>query len=106
MLYVILRLALMRHKPLRWRSITLVFLVLSLVVACLVCAFQLLPTYELSNFSYRKVLPFNMVLSSAHHKLVALKYLIPDILGDPVEIGVLSKSLRKVPTAPPLRRTT
>ena len=99
-LYVVLRLALARRKPVRWRYMTAVFLILSLVVGSLVCAFQLLPTYELSRFSYRKELPFNMVLSSAHHRLVALKYFIPDILGDPVDIGVLSKALRKVETGP------
>jgi hypothetical protein len=98
--YVVLRLALARRKPMRWRYVTAVFLILSLVVGCLVCAFQLLPTYELSKFSYRKVLPFSMVLSSAHHRLVALKYFIPDILGDPVHIGVLSKALRKVAAGP------
>ncbi|MFH1312163.1 MAG: YfhO family protein [Candidatus Eisenbacteria bacterium] len=99
-LYLAIRLALLKEKRGRWKCMTAVFLVLSLVVAGLVCAFQLLPTYELSTFSYRKVLPFDMVLSSAHHGLVGLKYLIPDILGDPVEIGVLSKALHKVEGEP------
>lgn len=94
--YVVLRLALMRRTSLRWRTVTLAFVLVSIVVAGLVCAFQILPTYELSKFSYRKELPYEIILSSAHHKLVSLKYIIPDILGHPTDIGVISKALHKV----------
>ncbi len=94
--YVIMRLVLTKAVSLRWKTFTLMFVLISVVVACLVCAFQLFPTYELSKFSYRKELPYEMILSSAHHKLVSLKYLIPDILGHPADIGVISKALHKV----------
>lgn len=98
--YVAVRLVLIKQRSVRWKSITALFVVVSLAVACLVCAFQILPTHELSTFSYRKGLPYQMVLSSAHHRLVSLKYLIPDILGDPVDVGVLSKALHKVEQEP------
>jgi hypothetical protein len=96
LLYVIMRLVLTKAVSLRWKTFTFMFVLISVVVACLVCAFQLLPTYELSKFSYRKELPYEMILSSAHHKLVSLKYLMPDILGNPADIGVISKALHKV----------
>jgi hypothetical protein len=92
-LYVILRVMTAGSLAPRRKVQTLVLAGVAVVVACFVCAFQLLPTYELSNFSYRKILPYGMVLSSAHHKLAALKYLIPDILGDPLEMSAIAKSL-------------
>jgi hypothetical protein len=95
-LYVILRLALMKSRTFRWKALTFLVVLLAVVVGCLVCAFQLLPTYELSTFSYRKELPYEMILSSAHHRLVSLKYFMPDILGHPTDIGVISKALHKV----------
>jgi hypothetical protein len=99
-IYVALRVLVGRPGTVRPRLACLVFLGLSLVVACFLCAFQLLPTQELSTFSYRKTLPYSMILSSAHHKLVALKYFIPDILGDPLEMGVISKALTRVDQGP------
>jgi hypothetical protein len=98
--YVFLRVLMAGESSRRRKAVTVLLLAVSAVSACFVCAFQLLPTYELSTFSYRKVLPYNMVLSSAHHKLVALKYFIPDILGDPLEMGVISKALVKVEHGP------
>jgi hypothetical protein len=92
--YVVMRMLLSRRVRRRSKYPVLLYLVLAVGIACTVCAFQLLPTYELSTFSYRKMLPYDMVLSSAHHPLVGLKYLVPDILGDPVELGVISKALR------------
>ncbi|MFZ1947803.1 MAG: YfhO family protein [bacterium] len=99
-LYVALRILLGAPGPARSRLACAVLLGVSLAIACLVCAFQLLPTQELSSFSYRKTLPYSMILSSAHHKLVALKYFIPDILGDPLEMGVISKALTRVDEGP------
>jgi hypothetical protein len=99
-LYVALRVLIGAPGPARSRLACLVLLGVSLAVACFVCAFQLLPTRELSTFSYRKTLPYSMILSSAHHKLVALKYFIPDILGDPLEMGVISKALTRVDQGP------
>jgi hypothetical protein len=93
MVYTLVRVALIRGKSIRWRAMVVVFVILSICVACLVCALQLLPTYELSTFSYRKTLDYEMVSSSAHQPLVSLKYFIPDILGHPRGIGVLSKQL-------------
>ncbi len=58
----------------------------------------------MSRFSFRKVLPYEMVLSSAHHRMVSLKYLVPDILGHPRDIGVLSTNLKKVPSEPAFRQ--
>lgn len=92
-LYVLLRVLLERGASLRARLATLALLALAGVTACLVAAFQLLPTYELGTFSFRKLLPYSMILSSAHTGFVALKYFIPDILGDPLGIGVISKAL-------------
>ena len=98
--YIVLRILLVGPSSKRLRAATLFLVLGSIVTAALVCAFQLLPTYELSTFSYRKVLPYNMILSSAHHKFVALKYFIPDILGDPLEMGVISKALTTVEHGP------
>jgi hypothetical protein len=91
--YMLFRVLLKRHVGVSWKAKVLGLVGLSLAVAILVCAFQLLPTWELSTFSFRKVLPFDMVLSSAHHPLVSLKYLVPNILGHPRDVGVLSKEL-------------
>ncbi len=99
-LYILLRVLLRGPTSIRWKSTTLLLVLGSIGVACFVCAFQLLPTYELSTFSYRKVLPYSMILSSAHHKFTALKYFIPDILGDPLEMGVISKTLFKMGHGP------
>ena len=95
-LYVLLRVALMRGASAKHRGVVLVYLAASIVIAVMICAFQVLPTYELSRFSYRSRLPYGMVLSSAHHRLAALKYVVPDILGHPLGIGVLSKGLKKI----------
>jgi hypothetical protein len=103
-LYVLLRVFLNRAATRRVRVATLVLLALSGAAACLVCAFQLLPTYELGTFSYRKLLPYGMILSSAHTKFVALKYFIPDILGDPLGIGVISKALTAADQGPSFAR--
>jgi hypothetical protein len=99
-LYVVMRVLLSRGVSRRTRAVTVLLLVVAGLTACFVCAFQILPTYELGTFSYRKVLPYSMILSSAHHKLVALKYFIPDILGDPLEIGVISKAFATVDEGP------
>jgi hypothetical protein len=45
-----------------------------------------------------------MILSSAHHPLVALKYFVPDILGHPLDIGVLSTELKRVAVEPAFRQ--
>jgi hypothetical protein len=97
-LYVIVRLLMAREVRGRKRMMIAGLVVFSIVVSSLVCAFQLLPTYEFSTFSYRKDLPYEMILSSAHGRLAALKYFIPDILGHPLdpEVGVLSKELHRV----------
>ena len=92
-LYVVLRVMTAGSLAPRRKVHTLALAAAAVVVACLVCAFQLLPTYELSTFSYRRVLPYNMVLSSAHHGFAALKYLIPDILGDPLEMSAIAKTV-------------
>lgn len=99
-LYVLLRVFLLKGAGRKmWLAVT-GLLVLSIVVAALICSFQLLPTYELSTYSYRKALPYEILLSSAHQGLAAFKYFIPDILGHPldVEVGVISKSLEKTAT--------
>ncbi len=97
-LYMILRVALLRGRGSRMRLAVFGLLAFSIAVGGLVAAFQLLPTYELSTYSYRKALPYEMILSSAHHRLVALKYFVPDALGHPLdrEVGVVSKGLAKV----------
>jgi hypothetical protein len=97
-LYIVLRVLLQKGSPRRRRTVALGLLAFSVLAAGLVCAFQLVPTYELSTFSYRKALPYEMILSSAHHPLVALKYFIPDILGNPrdLEVGVLSNGLARI----------
>ena len=97
-LYVVLRILLLREAPWRRRAIVFGLLIFSIAVAALVSAFQLLPTYELSTYSYRKALSYEMILSSAHHRLAALKYFIPDILGHPLdpEVGVISNGLSKI----------
>ncbi|HVP58383.1 MAG TPA: YfhO family protein, partial [bacterium] len=92
-LYIVLRVTTAGTLAGRRQGQTLALAGAAALVAILVCAFQLLPTYELSTFSYRKLLPYSMVLSSAHHKFAALKYLIPDILGDPQEMTAISKGL-------------
>jgi len=102
--YMLIRVILLTRRPRRARLAILLAVLLAVGVACVVCAFQLLPTYELSRFSFRKVLPYEMVLSSAHHRLVSLKYFIPDILGHPRGIGVLSTNLKKVPTEPAFKQ--
>ena len=98
--YMLIRVFLMKGAGSRKRVIVFSLVALSLVVALLISTFQLLPTYELSTYSYRKALPYEMILSSAHHRLAALKYFIPDILGNPLdtEIGVVSKGLEKTDT--------
>ncbi len=98
--YMLVRVLLEKGKTARWRGMVLGLVIVALGLATLVCAFQLLPTWELSTFSYRKILPYDMVLSSAHHNLVSLKYLVPDILGHPRDVGVLSKELVKVGREP------
>lgn len=98
--YVFLRVLLDGGSSRRRKAVTLLLLAVSAGSACFICAFQLLPTYELSTFSYRKVLPYSMILSSAHHPLVAFKYFIPDILGDPLDISVISKGLVTVGQGP------
>jgi len=102
--YMLIRVIMLSGRPRRVRAAILLAVLVAVGVACLVCAFQLLPTYELSRFSFRKELPYEMVLSSAHHPLVSLKYFIPDILGHPREIGVLSTELKKVPVEPAFRQ--
>ena len=96
--YVLLRVGLARGQA--RRGVTLAFVGIAAATACFVCAFQLLPTYELSGFSYRRVLPYSMILSSAQHPLVALKYFVPDVLGDPLETSVISKALLRVEEGP------
>jgi len=98
--YMLIRVIMLSGRPRRARVAIMLAVLVAVGVACLVCAFQILPTYELSRFSFRKVLPYEMVLSSAHHRLVSLKYFIPDILGHPRDIGVLSTNLKKVPVGP------
>jgi hypothetical protein len=98
--YMLVRVLLEKGKAARWRGMVLGLVIIALGLATLVCAFQLLPTWELSTFSYRKILPYDMVLSSAHHSLVSLKYLVPDILGHPRDAGVLSKELVKAGREP------
>lgn len=99
--YIILRVLLIRKASGRSRVIVFALLAFSIVVAVFISAFQLLPTYELSTYSYRKELPYEMILSSAHHRLAALKYFVPDSLGHPLdtEVGVVSKGLKKVDIA-------
>jgi hypothetical protein len=99
-LYVIVRVFLVKGAGSRRRLAIIGLLAFSIVVAAFVCAFQLLPTYELSTYSYRKALSYEMILTSAHHRLAALKYFIPDILGHPldVEVGVVSKGLDETDT--------
>ncbi|MGD9141186.1 MAG: YfhO family protein [bacterium] len=96
--YMILRVVLAREAASRSRVVVFALLAFSIAVAALISAFQLLPTYELSTYSYRKELPYEMILSSAHHRLAALKYFVPDSLGHPLdtEVGVVSKGLMKV----------
>jgi hypothetical protein len=96
--YMILRVFLKRGAVRRDRAVVFGLLALSILVGVLISAFQLLPTYELSTFSYRKALSYEMILSSAHHRLAALKYFIPDSLGHPLDtdVGVVSKGLKKV----------
>ena len=91
--YMIVRVMLDKRRTARGRGAVLGLVVVALGLAAMVSAFQLLPTWELSTFSFRKTLPYEMVLSSAHHKLVSLKYVVPDILGNPRDAGVLSKEL-------------
>jgi hypothetical protein len=98
--YMVVRVLLTRGRTARWRGSVLGLVILAIGLSTLVCAFQLLPTWELSTFSFRKVLSYDMVLSSAHHRLVSLKYLVPDILGHPRDVGVLSKELVKVARGP------
>ena len=76
----------------RW-YIPLGYLLVAIGIAGLICSYQLLPTYELSKFSFRKTLPYRMIASSAHSGFAVLKYLIPDILGNPVDLGPISKML-------------
>lgn len=102
--YMVMRVLLERAKALSWKARVLGLVCLSLLVAVLICAFQLLPTWELSNFSFRQRLPYETVLSSTHHPLVSLKYLVPDILGHPRDIGVLSKELATVAEDPVFRQ--
>ncbi len=104
MAYMLIRVLMLTGRSRRAKIAILLAVLLAAGVACLVCAFQLLPTYELSRFSFRKELPYEMVLSSAHHRLVSLKYFIPDILGHPRGIGVLSSNLKKVPAEPAFRQ--
>jgi hypothetical protein len=94
-LYVALRLFLLKGRSLRSRGMIVGFLALSLIVACLVCSFQILPTYELSRFSYRKELPYDIVRTSTHDRLAALKYFVPDLLGNPVDLGAVAKALHR-----------
>ena len=98
--YMLLRVFLMKKAGGRARALILGLVGFSLLVAVLISALQLVPTYELSTFSYRKALPYEMILSSAHHRLAALKYFIPDVLGHPLDtdIGVVSKGLAKIDT--------
>jgi hypothetical protein len=98
--YMLMRVALEKGETVSRKARVLGLVGLSLGVAVLVCAFQLLPTWELSTFSFRKVLSYDMVLSSAHHPLVSLKYLVPNILGHPRGVGVLSRELVRVTGEP------
>jgi hypothetical protein len=98
--YVSMRVMLEKGRTFKWRAGVVGLMFLSLGLAVLVCAFQLLPTWELSTFSFRKVLSYDMILSSAHHPLVSLKYLVPNILGNPRDIGVLSKGLVRAVNGP------
>jgi hypothetical protein len=98
--YMAMRVGLEKGKRFSWRAGVMGLVGVSLGLAILVCAFQLLPTWELSTFSFRKMLPYSMVLSSAHHPLVSLKYLVPDILGHPLDVGVLSRELSRVGWGP------
>ncbi len=98
--YMLVRVLLEKGKAASWRGMVLGLVIVALGLATLVCAFQLLPTWELSTFSYRKILPYDTVLSSAHHGLVSLKYLVPDILGHPRDVGVLSKELVRAGRGP------
>ncbi len=92
-IYLIIRSSLERQRGLRERLIPLIYMLIAVCVAILITSYQLLPTYELSRFSYRKILPFEMIASSAHTKLAAVKYFIPDFLGNPVDLGAKSKIL-------------
>lgn len=98
--YMLVRVIMLTGRPRRARAAIMLAVLAAVGVACLVSAFQLLPTYELSRFSFRKELPYEMVLSSAHHRLVSLKYFIPDILGHPRDIGVLSTRLKEAALEP------
>ncbi len=70
-------------------------LAISIVIGLLLACFQLLPSYEFSTFSFRKSLPYWIIATSAHRGLVFLKYFIPDILGNPIDLGDIAKYLHE-----------
>jgi len=61
---------------------------------CLVMV-QILPTYEFIQHCSRRFLPYESILSSAHHPLSLVKYLVPDFLGNPLDGTVWSTGLKR-----------
>lgn len=89
--YLITRSLLEKNRRWRERVLPIAFMLVAVVVAGIICSYQILPTYELSKFSYRKMLPFGLIASSAHTRLAAIKYFIPDVLGNPVDLKSVTK---------------
>jgi len=77
-----------RWRPLAWMLGALAFSgCLSLV--------QILPAYEFTRFCSRRFLPYESILSSAHHPACLIKYLIPDFLGHPLDDNLWSIALKR-----------
>ncbi|MGQ9603687.1 MAG: YfhO family protein [bacterium] len=95
LLIYVLVLSLATQQSLKRATRSAQFLAISIGIGFLLACFQLVPSYELSTFSFRKSLPYWIIASSAHKGLVFLKYFIPDILGNPCDLGDLAKYLHQ-----------
>lgn len=70
-------------SPLLWVLAALAF------SAC-VASVQIVSTYEFTRYSARRFHPYENILSSAHHPLFLIKYLVPDFFGQPLTKSVWS----------------
>jgi hypothetical protein len=76
-----------------WR--TLLWVGGAMVLSSCVSLVQILPTYEFIRFCTRRFFPYESILSSAHHPVSLIKYLVPDFLGNPLDGTVWSTWLQR-----------
>ena len=76
-----------------WR--TLLWVLGAAVLSGCIALVQILPTCEFIRFCTRRFLPYESILSSAHHPASLIKYLAPDFLGNPLDGTVWSTFLHR-----------